>query len=204
MKKKIVGCVTGRSGAGKGFILRFLEKGYGAKILSMSEILSMSKNQLTSSGETIGAIMDRGEIVPVRIVLSLLEKEIESVSEDRMIIDGFPRTIDQASFLETQKEFYPIVFYLKAKRSLCVNRIINASDRGKRADDELGKIDVRQDIFERDTLPAIKYLEGGGMVPIVTFDGRKPRDVNAYLIMKNIQELEQSLEISSNDLIRVK
>ena len=203
MKKKIVGCVTGRSGVGKGFILRFLEKGYGAKILFMSEILSRSKNQLTSSGETIGAIMDRGEIVPVRIVLSLLEKEIESVDANKLIVDGFPRTIDQASFLETQKEFYPIVFYLKAKRSLCVNRIINASDRGKRADDDPEKVNTRQDIFERDTLPAIKYLESGGIAPVVTLVGRKSRDVNAYFIVKNIQELKQSLEIS-DDLARSK
>ena len=147
--------------------------------------------------------MDRGEIVPVRIVLSLLEKEIESVSGDRIIIDGFPRTIDQASFLETQNEFYPIVFYLKAKRSLCVNRIINASDRGKRADDDPEKVNTRQDIFERDTLPAIKYLESGGIAPVVTLVGRKSRDVNAYFIVKNIQELKQSLEIS-DDLARSK
>ena len=159
--KKIIGCVTGRSGSGKGFILKFLEKGYGIKILSMSEILSRSRGQPTSPGETIGTIMDRGEIVPARAVLSLLEKEIESVDEGRMIVDGFPRTIEQASFLETQNVFSAVVFYLKVKRNLCVKRIINASDRGEREDDDPEKIEIRQDIFERNTLPAIKYLKRG-------------------------------------------
>jgi adenylate kinase family enzyme len=169
----------------------------------VNEILSKFKDQLASSGETVGDIMDRGEIVPARTVISLLEKEIESVKTDKLIIKGFPRTIEQASFLETQNEFSPIVFYVKAKRSLCLHRIISAQDRGERVDDEPEKIKAEQDVFERDTLPAVKYLEGGKIVPVAILDGRKPRDVNAYLIMKNIQALEQSLEIS-DDLARSK
>ena len=192
MKKKNVGFATGRAGAGKGFVCEFVEKEYGIKILSMSKILDKSRNQSTPSGETIGSIMNRGEIVPVRIVLSLLEKEIESVDTDKLIVDGFPRTIEQASFLETQNEFSPTIFYIKAKRSLCVSRIINAPDRGKRADDEPEKIKIRQDIFERDTLPAIKYLESGGIAPVVTLDGRKSRELNADIIMKNLRALEIS------------
>lgn len=187
MKKKIVGCIIGRPGSGKGYVSNFLREQYGVKVVSMSEILSRSRDKTVSNGgEKIGEIMDRGEIVPARTVISLLEEEIESTEESPLLIEGFPRTIEQASFLETQQNgFKAVAFYLKAKRKLCTGRILNSSDRGKRADDRPEKIDIRQDIFERDTLPVIKYLEtGNDAVPVVILDGRRSRDANAYLIKK--------------------
>lgn len=193
--KKIIGCGTGRSGSGKNFVLNYVEEQYDLPIITVSEILGRSRDKKAPSGESIGSIMDRGEIVPVRIVLSLLEDEIINSKADKLIINGFPRTIEQASFLETQNEFLPIVFYLNVNRKTCIDRVLNSpkvGDRGARADDSPEKIIIRQDIFERDTLPAIKYLEGGGIVPVVTLDGRKSREINSFLIIKKLREIEKT------------
>lgn len=192
MKGKIVGCIIGRPFAGKGYVSRYLRCEFDILTLSMSEILNKSKDQHVGSNvsdDTVGSIMDKGEIVPVRVVISLLRKEIESLDTDRLIIDGFPRTIEQASFLETQNDFEAIAFYLKIKRKFCIKRMDNAfriGDRGARNDDDVKTIIKRHDIFDKETFPAIKYLKNGRIVPVITLNGVKAREFNSSIIMKCI------------------
>lgn len=186
---KTVGCMIGRPFSGKGYVCKHLSEKFAIRVLSMSKILNKSKNQMDTSGSTIGAIMDKGIIVSDNTVVSLLEREIKSLDVDKMIIDGFPRTVEQGRFLETQNEFMVVAFYLKIERRLCVERIENArklGDRGLRKDDKLETIIKRQDSFERETLPVVKYLEGGGIIPVVTLDGTKTREVNANLIIRHL------------------
>lgn len=192
MNKKYIGCLTGRSGSGKNFVSDFIKKQYGWPVLTVSEILGKSRDQETSSGESVGSIMDRGGIVPVRTVIRHLEDEIRNSGENKLIINGFPRTIEQASFLETQNQFKIAVFYLKIKRNLCISRVLNSAyigGRGIRADDRPDKIEIRQDIFEKDTLPAIKYLQGGGIVPVVVLDGKESAEINVSRIIKSLDNL---------------
>lgn len=178
--------ITGPPGSGKDYLCGFLRNNYGAIILATGEILERSRDFILPSGKTVGAVKDRGEIVPAPIAISLLGKEIRRGKRGFIVVNGFPRDIDQARFLESEKDFESIVFYLKVKKNICADRIINASDRGNRPDDSPDKIFVRQNIFERETLPAVKYLEGGGVVPVVTLDGRDSGEKNSFLVTKKI------------------
>lgn len=194
MKDKIVGCLIGRPFSGKGYVSRYIKCEFDIQTLSMSEILSKSRDQSVGSetpNDTVGSIMKRGDIVPVRTVISLLRKEIEGLDGDRFIIDGFPRTIEQASFLETQNDFEAVAFYLRIKRKFCIKRMDNAlklGDRGSRDDDNMKTIIKRHDIFDSETFPVIKYLKKGGIVPVITLNGKKDREFNASIIMKCISD----------------
>lgn len=194
MGGKIVGCMIGRPFAGKGYVSRYLKCEFDIPTLSMSEILSKSRDQSVGSetpNNTIGSIMKRGEIVPVRTVISLLRKEIEGLDTDKLIVDGFPRTIEQASFLETQNDFEAVAFYLRIKRKFCIKRMDNAfklGDRGLRNDDNMKTIIKRHDIFDSETFPVIKYLKTGGIVPVITLNAKKDREFNASIIMKCVSD----------------
>lgn len=193
MKDKIVGCLIGRPFSGKGYVSKYLKCEFDISTLSTSEILGKSKDQVVSeeSNDTIGSIMKRGEIVPARTVISLLVKEMDGLSGDRFIIDGFPRTIEQASFLETQNDFEAVAFYLEIKRKFCLQRMGDAfkrGDRGSRDDDNPETIVKRHDVFDRETFPVIKYLKKGGIVPVITLNGKKDREFNASIIMKCIAD----------------
>lgn len=185
-----IGFITGPPGSGKDHLSRFLKRIYGATILTTSQILERSRDVVLPSGETVGATKDRGEIVQTQIVIKLLKEEIKRQKGELIIVNGFPRDIDQAKFLESEKSFESVVFYLKVNRNICADRILRSSDRGKRSDDSPDKIKSRQDTFERETLPGIKYLEGGGMVPVVTLDGRDRGERNSFLIMENFPEVK--------------
>lgn len=171
---------------------KYLSGEFGIPTLSMSEILNKSRDESVGSemsGDTVGSIMDKGDIVPVRIVISLLRKEIESVDANKLVIDGFPRTIEQASFLETQNDFEAIAFYLQIKRKFCIKRMGDAfrlGDRGDRNDDNMKTIIKRHDIFDKETFLVIKYLKNGGIVPLITLNGIKAREFNASIIIKCI------------------
>lgn len=180
--------VTGPPGSGKDYLCGFLKRIYGATILTTSEILERSRDVVLLSDETVGAVKDRGGIVPAQTVIKLLKDEVKR-HKGIIIVNGFPRDIDQAKFLESES-FQSIVFYIKVNRNICTVRIMNSSDRGKRSDDSSDKIPVRQDIFDKETLPAIKYLEGGGVVPVVTLDGRARGESNSFLIMKNFLDIK--------------
>lgn len=186
-----IGFITGPPGSGKDHLSRFIKSIYRATILTTSEILDRSRDVVLPSGETIGAAKDRGEIVQTQIVVKLLKEEIKRQKGELVIVNGFPRDIDQAKFLESEKSFESLVFYLEINnRDICTDRILRSSDRGERKDDSPDKIKSRQDTFERETLPCIKYLKGRGIVPVVTLDGKDSGESNSFLIMKNFLDVK--------------
>ena len=58
----------------------------------------------TPEGQRLEAIMAKGEFAPTELTVSLLMKAIKRLNGTRYLIDGFPRGLDQAIFLEGMVE----------------------------------------------------------------------------------------------------
>jgi adenylate kinase len=91
----------GPPGAGKGTQARQIAESYGAPHLSTGDMFRDHVSRGTPLGLRAKPIMERGELVPDDLVLSMVEERISRPDcSDGFILDGFPRTLPQAEKLD--------------------------------------------------------------------------------------------------------
>ncbi len=93
--------IFGPPGAGKGTQASLLVKRYNLSHISTGNILREVIKAKTETGYIAKAYMDKGRLVPDDIIKQLAEKAIREAGYDRFILDGYPRTIDQAKWLRS-------------------------------------------------------------------------------------------------------
>jgi len=93
--------LLGAPGAGKGTQAKKLIEKYGIPQISTGDILRQNVADGTPLGKEAKSYMDRGELVPDRIILGLVEDRIKRDDcKKGYILDGFPRNIAQAEALD--------------------------------------------------------------------------------------------------------
>ena len=119
-------------------------------------------NKDTEIGKKIINNMNDGKFVDDEIVNKLLEKIIfDSNKKNKLIFDGYPRTINQAKNLEillnksNQKIDY--IFFLNVKKDTIIKRIERRKILEKRSDDDLNTILKRYDAYMKTTRPVLDY-----------------------------------------------
>jgi adenylate kinase len=91
----------GPPGAGKGTQARQIAESYGVPHLSTGDMFREHVSRGTPLGLRAKPIMERGELVPDDLVLSMVEDRISRPDcSDGFILDGFPRTLPQAEKLD--------------------------------------------------------------------------------------------------------
>ncbi|MDR1245526.1 MAG: adenylate kinase [Clostridiales Family XIII bacterium] len=93
--------ILGAPGSGKGTQAVKLTKRFGVPAISTGDIFRANIAGGTELGKKAKAYMDRGELVPDEIVIAIaLDRIDECDCKDGFLLDGFPRTTEQADALE--------------------------------------------------------------------------------------------------------
>jgi adenylate kinase len=93
--------LLGAPGSGKGTQGDFVAKKYGFPRISTGDLLREAVVLGTPLGQMVKAVMDRGELVEDDLVVKMVEERIAKPDcEEGYLLDGFPRTINQAQELE--------------------------------------------------------------------------------------------------------
>lgn len=93
--------MLGAPGVGKGTQGRLLSEHYKIPNISTGDILRTAIEQGTVLGTRAKSYMDRGELVPDNIMIDLIKQRLlQDDCENGFILDGFPRTVAQASALD--------------------------------------------------------------------------------------------------------
>ena len=98
MKAKVV--LLGPPGCGKGTQAEKMGDDLGYTKLSTGDMLREAVRNGTELGLKAKTYMDAGGLVPNDLIIGLMKEKIEGL--DRIILDGFPRTIEQADALASQ------------------------------------------------------------------------------------------------------
>lgn len=92
--------LLGPPGAGKGTQAKLLEEKFSACQISTGDILRKAVAERTPLGREASEYINRGALVPDGVIVNLVEERLkEKDCEKGFILDGFPRTIPQATSL---------------------------------------------------------------------------------------------------------
>jgi len=105
MINSIILILFGAPGAGKGTIAQYMKENYEVCHFSTGNLLRSEVKSKSSIGLKIEKIMGTGGLVGDDIVNEIVEKNISDVagSSSVIILDGYPRTKDQAKVLDSIK-----------------------------------------------------------------------------------------------------
>jgi adenylate kinase len=183
--------VLGPPGAGKGTQSARLMQKYGIPQLSTGDILRAAVAAGTPVGRKAKALMDAGSLVPDDIVLKIIAERIEEPDAARgFILDGFPRTVNQARALDELLKSKGMkldgVIELRVDESALLGRIekrakqMIAKGCAVRGDDNPDAFKTRLDAYRAMTAPVSAYYAQDGRLK--TVDGMAPIEVVAAAI----------------------
>ena len=92
--------LLGAPGAGKGTQCKHVVARYGLLHLSSGDILRQQRAEDTELGRKAQKYMDSGALVPDQIMVEMMADAIRNAPDAGFILDGFPRTINQAVQLD--------------------------------------------------------------------------------------------------------
>tara|TARA_B100000212_G_scaffold49565_1_gene31985 strand:- start:135 stop:698 length:564 start_codon:yes stop_codon:yes gene_type:complete len=152
----------GPPGAGKGTQAKYLVKKIDGFQVSTGDILRDEIQKETDLGKKIKNIINDGKFVNDDIVNKLIENFIsDPQKKNRLIFDGYPRSLIQAKnldlLLETYSQKIGFIFFLNVNKETIIKRIKKRKVLEKRADDDLSTILKRYDVYMETTKPVLDY-----------------------------------------------
>ena len=154
--------IFGPPGAGKGTQAKYLVEKLNSYQVSTGDMLRDEINKNTEIGRKIINNMNEGKFVEDEIVNALLEKIIfDAKKMNKLIFDGYPRTINQAKNLDIllnksdQKIDY--IFFLNVNKDSIIKRIERRKILEKRSDDDATTILKRFDTYMEVTKPVLDF-----------------------------------------------
>ena len=92
--------IIGPSGCGKSTQAKLIAEKYNLTHLSMGQILRDEMAAATPEGLEAKSYVDSGTLVPEKLTFKLLTGKLNQIGNKDFIIDGFPRSIGQGTFIE--------------------------------------------------------------------------------------------------------
>jgi adenylate kinase family enzyme len=164
--------VLGGPGSGKGTQCKRLAEELNWATVCVGELLreEAALRQNEPRGAYLERLLSQGEIVPGHITLELLLERCASLSDKfrGILVDGFPRALDQAEAFERDTgASCAFAIYFACSEEILVQRLLERGRTSKRTDDNLETIRRRLQTFQKTSMPVIeRYRELGKLVEI--------------------------------------
>ncbi|MCW3982669.1 MAG: adenylate kinase [Candidatus Bathyarchaeota archaeon] len=213
--------IFGAPGAGKGTYSSRLQNQLGVDVIAMGDIFRESVKQNSPLGKKVKSYVEKGALVPDDVVIEVLKERLSRVPKGKgFLLDGFPRTTEQADALEgitkidvilqldvpddiiiarlssrrvCKKcgEVYNIRFLKPKKEGICDKC---GGELYQRADDNEEVIKNRLQVYKNQTEPLIAYYKKK-KVPFVVSTTKSLDSPPDPMVAKMLEELKK-LKIS--------
>tara|TARA_Y100000816_G_C25970223_1_gene506272 strand:+ start:247 stop:822 length:576 start_codon:yes stop_codon:yes gene_type:complete len=158
----------GKPGAGKGTQADILKKHYELFHISTGDLFRYHIQGSTNLGILAKSYMDKGDLVPDKVTIDMLEETVTQNSNVKgFIFDGFPRTTGQAealdAFLTNKSMSITATIALEANDKILTERLINRGKTSGRVDDQdENKIRNRFEEYNNKTAPLKSFYSTQG------------------------------------------
>ena len=162
--------IFGPPGAGKGTQASRISEEYEIPHLSTGEIFRTAIKNKTPLGKEVKAILDAGDLVPDEIVVGLVKEELNKPAyDDGYVLDGFPRTVDQAQafdhILDENNQELTAFLQLQVPEEEPIDRIMSRGEG--RSDDTKEAVQKRLKVYEEQTEPVVAHYRKQNAVKTV-------------------------------------
>jgi adenylate kinase len=169
--------LVGPPASGKGTQAGRIVDRFGGVHIATGDILRSNAERGTELGRTASRYMERGDLVPDEVIIGMvLERMGEGDCAGGFVLDGFPRTVNQAEALEGRLE--ELGRPLDAAVSLAVGEAElrrrlagRATEQDRAEDDDEGAIRRRLELFDRETEPLLAFYEQRRLLARVEAEG---------------------------------
>jgi adenylate kinase len=161
--------LLGPQGSGKGTQAQRVSRTYGIPHIATGDMLRAAMAAGTELGRRVKPIYDAGELVPDELMIELIRERLSQPdAEDGFVLDGFPRTLEQAEALDDMLleigSPLDVVFDLQIDEATTVQRLLGRAREEGRSDDTPEAIAKRLQLFREATLPVIEHYRAHGKV----------------------------------------
>jgi len=178
--------LLGPPGCGKGTQAKRLESEKNLRQISTGDMLRQQVADATELGQQAQEYMNAGRLVPDAVMIGMIRNRLENGDlGGGFILDGFPRTVDQAQGLGAMLNELTLgidrVLYLKVPKEIVVERLLKRAEIEGRADDNQETIEKRMEVYLQQTMPVVDWyrqqsvlleLDGGQTIDQVSADIR--------------------------------
>ena len=182
--------LLGPPGAGKGTQAARVACRFDAPHVATGDIFRANVAEGTELGRAAQEYMDRGDLVPDDVVIAMvMERLAERDCQSGFVLDGFPRTVNQAEALDRQladlgAPLHAVLCFEAAEEEL-LRRLAGRAAAQHRADDAEQTIRHRLEVFAIKTRPLIDYYAHRGL--LVNVDAIGPIEVVTKRILAAIE-----------------
>jgi len=211
--------IFGPPGSGKGTYASRLQDKLGVNVVAMGDIFREILKEETPIGKEVKGFVEKGLLVPDNVVIEVLKQRLAKVSAKKgFILDGFPRTIEQAEALNGVSNIdvvirltVPdwIIIERLSTRRICKScgevynirylkpKVESVCDKCggqlyQRSDDTAEVIKERIQVYERQTQPILQHY-AQKRIPLVEFKCERldlPPEAAVEEIMKGLRKLK--------------
>ncbi|MEM3725471.1 MAG: nucleoside monophosphate kinase [Candidatus Bathyarchaeia archaeon] len=218
VKGMVNAVIFGAPGSGKGTYASRLQSQLGLDVIATGDIFRQIMKEDTPLGRKVKGFVEKGLLVPDDVVIEVLKQSLAKTSGKGFILDGYPRTIEQAKALEKIAKIDVIIHLIVPEwiiierlstRRICKNcgQVYNirylkpkvdmicdkcGGQLYQRSDDTPEVIKERIQVYERQTQPILDYYREKG-VPFVEFKCEQldvPPEVAVEEIKKGLKKLK--------------
>lgn len=184
--------LIGPPGSGKGTQGERLAEHFGLEHLAAGDLLREEVRNGSELGARVENLMSKGDLVPDEVILDLLLPRVVAAAQaGGYLLDGFPRSIDQAVEAGRRTAEAGVgpdaVLYLEGAREELMRRILARADIEGRADDNEETVRNRLRVFDEATSPLVDYYRGRDLLHVV--DAAQDADTVTADILKILDSL---------------
>src|SRR3989442_11823868 len=171
--------LLGAPGSGKGTQGPILAQHFGVPYLSSGELLRTHAAAQTELGRRVAPYLNGGALVPDELVLAAVDEALDAVGEGGYVLDGFPRTLAQASRFDARSP--DAVVYLALPDDVARQRLTRRAGEGRTDDAHREVIERRLRLFHAKTEPLLDFYRQRGLLTEV--DAVQPIDAVTAAIL---------------------
>ncbi len=154
--------LLGPPGSGKGTQAKLLAERLRIPAISTGEMLRAAVREGTPLGQRVKAVMEAGDLVSDDLMIALIRERIAAPDATAgFVLDGFPRTVDQAVALDRLLEGNGMeisaVLNLSVPDAALIDRLAGRSGQENRADDRRETVLERLRVYHEKTEPLVEF-----------------------------------------------
>jgi adenylate kinase len=181
--------LIGPPGSGKGTLGERRAERLGIEHIAAGDLLRAEVAAQTDLGKQVEKLLDKGDLVPDATNIDLvLPRVVEAARAGGYLLDGFPRSVDQAvearKLAEQAGAGPDAVVYLDVAREELQRRILVRAQEQGRGDDNEQTVANRLQVFDEATRPLVDYYRERGLLHMI--DAARDADTVTVAILDSL------------------